>query len=218
MPAAFDPKLITVVFVLGGPGVGKGTQSALLVEDYGFKHLSAGDLLRAEQAREGSKYGELIRNNIKEGLIVPMEVTLKLVEQAINEALAAPPSFPEGSRLSAGWQNGKGRFLIDGFPRQMDQALAFDEQVVPSAFVLYFAATEDVMVTRVMHRALTSGRADDNEESLKKRFRTFKETSFPVIEYYEQKKHVEVIDGKPSIPEVYADVKAAIVKRLGPDF
>lgn len=53
----------------------------------------------------------------------------------------------------------------------MDQALAFDEQVVPSAFVLFFATSEDVMVTRVMHRALTSGRADDNEESLRKRFR-----------------------------------------------
>src|ERR1700761_1387521 len=72
-----------VVFVLGGPGAGKGTQCANLVRDYGFTHLSAGDLLRAEQNRPGSKVGEEIRRCIREGEIVPMEVTVGLLRDAM---------------------------------------------------------------------------------------------------------------------------------------
>lgn len=88
-----------VIFVLGGPGAGKGTQCAKLVKDYGFKHLSAGDLLRDEQDRPGSEFGELIKSYIKEGTIVPQEITLKLLENAIKSA-------KEGE--------GKDKFLVDG--------------------------------------------------------------------------------------------------------
>jgi adenylate kinase family enzyme len=101
---------------------GKGTQCQKLVEEFGFCHLSAGDLLRAEQNREGSQYGDLIRTYIKEGTIVPMEITIKLLENAMRDALS------EG-RSREGWGDGKGRFLIDGFPRKMDQALKFEEDV-----------------------------------------------------------------------------------------
>src|ERR1700754_1479526 len=81
---AFDPEKVTVVYMLGGPGSGKGTQSEYLVKDYGFKHLSAGDLLREEQDTEGSNYGQLIKDYIKDGLIVPMEITVKLLEKAMQ--------------------------------------------------------------------------------------------------------------------------------------
>jgi UMP-CMP kinase len=84
--------------------------------------MIAGDLLRAEQNREGSQYGGLIRNYIKEGTIVPMEVTIKLLENAMREAL-------NSGRNREGWGDGKGRFLIDGFPRKMDQAIKFEEDV-----------------------------------------------------------------------------------------
>lgn len=66
----FNPKEVTVLYVLGGPGAGKGTQCANLVRDFGFVHLSAGDLLRAEQERPGSQFGELIKTYIREGKIV----------------------------------------------------------------------------------------------------------------------------------------------------
>jgi len=82
---AFDPAHITVVYVLGGPGAGKGTQCALLVSERSFVHLSAGDLLRAEQNREGSEVGELIRRYIREGTIVPMEITIGLLQKAMQE-------------------------------------------------------------------------------------------------------------------------------------
>jgi len=93
------PQSTPIIFVLGGPGAGKGTQCANLVRDFGFKHLSAGDLLRAEQDREGSEFGEMIKEYIREGQIVPMEVTVKLLENAMREALEK-----EGSE----------GFLIDG--------------------------------------------------------------------------------------------------------
>jgi UMP-CMP kinase len=95
----WDPSEVTVVFVLGGPGAGKGTQCANLVADYGFKHLSAGDLLREEQDRPGSEFGQLIKDYIREGNIVPMEVTIQLLENAMKAAMEK-----ENKKL----------FLIDG--------------------------------------------------------------------------------------------------------
>lgn len=100
----FSPASTTVIFVLGGPGAGKGTQCANLVRDYGFVHLSAGDLLRAEQEREGSQFGGMIREFIREGKIVPLEVTVALLENAMTEAMGG-----EGGKGKGG-----GRFLIDG--------------------------------------------------------------------------------------------------------
>lgn len=151
-----------VVFVLGGPGAGKGTQCANLVRDYGFEHLSAGDLLRAEQDRKGSQFGDMIKEYIKDGKIVPMEVTIQLLENAMTSAID---------------KDGNRKFLIDGFPRKMDQATAFEEKVVESQFTLFFDCPENVMQERLLNRGKTSGRADDNEDSIKKRFKTFVETS-----------------------------------------
>jgi len=96
---AFDEKKVLVIFVLGGPGAGKGTQCGRIVEDFGFAHLSAGDLLRDEQHREGSEFGVMIKDHIREGTIVPLEVTIKLIENAMRAELAKP-------HPGAGWENG----------------------------------------------------------------------------------------------------------------
>lgn len=74
-----------VVFVLGPPGSGKGTQCEKIVKEFGYTHLSAGDLLREERNREGSEYGALIEDNIKNGRIVPVEITCALLENAMNK-------------------------------------------------------------------------------------------------------------------------------------
>ncbi|ETN38333.1 uncharacterized protein HMPREF1541_06368 [Cyphellophora europaea CBS 101466] len=194
----FDPQKVTVVYILGGPGAGKGTQSAHLVSDYGFTHLSAGDLLREEQGREGSEYGELIKSYIKEGLIVPMEVTVKLLENAMRAKLD---------------NDGKGRFLIDGFPRKMDQAMFFEQAVCPSACTVFLDCPEEVMRKRLLHRGLTSGRADDNEESIVKRFRTFVETSMPVVNYFEEEDRVVKVGADKEEGEVYAGVIKGLAEK-----
>jgi len=203
---AFSNSKITVIFVLGGPGAGKGTQCEKLVREFGFCHLSAGDLLRAEQNREGSEYGAMIRQYIKDGQIVPMEVTVKLLENAMRSAL-------EEGRPGDSWTDGKGLFLIDGFPRKMDQALKFDEEVCLSSLVLFYTTTEEVMLKRLLKRGETSGREDDNEESIKKRFHVYKETTMPVIEHYTKLDEVAEIDSSPGIDEVYEN-SAKIVREL----
>ncbi|USW57932.1 Putative adenylate kinase/UMP-CMP kinase, P-loop containing nucleoside triphosphate hydrolase [Septoria linicola] len=195
-PTSDDEAL--VVFVLGGPGAGKGTQCANLVRDYNFQHLSAGDLLRAEQDRSGSEFGDMIKTYIKEGQIVPQEVTIQLLENAMKETIST---------------TGNKKFLIDGFPRKMDQAIKFQEIVCPMAFTLFFDCPEETMRKRLLHRGETSGRADDNEESIKKRFRTFVETSMPVVEHFEKEGKVVKVDATPEPEEVYQTVKEQFEKR-----
>lgn len=193
---AFDSKQVTVIFVLGGPGAGKGTQCARLVEEHQFVHLSAGDLLRAEQTRSGSEYGEMIKTYIKEGKIVPMEVTIKLLENAMRDKM--------GSSISGR------RFLIDGFPRQMDQAVKFDESVCKSSLVLFLVCPEPILLERLLERGKTSGRDDDNEESIKKRFQTFINTSMPVVDYYRKQGKVVDIDSSKPIETVYEEIVQGI--------
>ena len=199
----FSTNDVTVVFFLGGPGSGKGTQSANLVQSYGFVHLSAGDLLREEQNRSGSQYGEMIKEYIREGKIVPMEVTVALLSNAMASSLSTNPP-PAGT---------KARFLIDGFPRKLDQAVFFEETVCPSELVLFLDCPEAVMETRLLKRGETSGRADDNAESIRKRFRTFVETSMPVVEDFRAKDKVVTVTADKSVEEVYAEVKKGIEAR-----
>ncbi|CAO1621236.1 unnamed protein product [Parajaminaea phylloscopi] len=203
----FDPSEVKVIFVLGGPGSGKGTQCSRLVKDWGFLHLSAGDLLRAEQTREGSQYGELIDRYIREGQIVPSEITIALLENAIRKHLTETSSGASGANAK------EARVLIDGFPRKMDQAILFDTAVCPSQFVLFLQCTEEVMLQRLLKRGETSGRADDNVESIKKRFRTFVDTSMPVVDMYKSKDRVVEVDSMLPVAEVEQRIQSALEQR-----
>jgi UMP-CMP kinase len=196
---AFDPEHVSVVFILGGPGSGKGTQSVNLVNDYGFTHLSAGDLLREEQDRKESQYGEMIKEYIKDGKIVPMEVTVKLLENAMAAKLDSDKDH-------------SGRFLVDGFPRKMDQAIYFEESVCPSRCTIFLDAPEEEMRKRLLNRGKTSGRADDNEESIVKRFRTFVETSMPVVDHFEEKGKVVKVSAVGEPVEVYGRIVEGLNK------
>lgn len=182
-----------VIFVLGGPGAGKGTQCANIVKEFGFVHLSAGDLLREERSKPGTQYGELIENHIKNGLIVPVEITCKLIELAMEKS-------------------GKQKFLVDGFPRNKNNLegwnLAMADKV-EILFVLFFDCSQDACVKRCLKRgAEGSGRSDDNEESLKKRLQTFVNESMPIIDIYKEKNMVRRVDADKSAEEVFEDVKA----------
>eukprot|EP00179_Madagascaria_erythrocladioides_P004523 CAMPEP_0198312022 /NCGR_PEP_ID=MMETSP1450-20131203/3565_1 /TAXON_ID=753684 ORGANISM="Madagascaria erythrocladiodes, Strain CCMP3234" /NCGR_SAMPLE_ID=MMETSP1450 /ASSEMBLY_ACC=CAM_ASM_001115 /LENGTH=389 /DNA_ID=CAMNT_0044014947 /DNA_START=41 /DNA_END=1210 /DNA_ORIENTATION=+ len=179
-----------IFFVLGGPGSGKGTQCARLVEEFGFAHFSAGDLLRGEVS-SGSEEGKMIGDMIKEGKIVPGHITIGLLGKAISTTDAKA-------------------VLIDGFPRQLDQAGAFEKDVSDFECVLFFDCPEEVMEQRLLKRGETSGRTDDNAESIKKRFRTFVETSMPVVQYYSAKGKVHKIDATLSPEDVFDVVKSKI--------
>ncbi|XP_008788701.1 UMP-CMP kinase 4-like isoform X3 [Phoenix dactylifera] len=179
-------KKITVVFVLGGPGSGKGTQCANIVKHFGFTHLSAGDLLRAE-IKSGSENGTMIANMIKEGKIVPSEVTVKLLQKAMLES-------------------GNDKFLIDGFPRNEENRTAFENVTkIEPEFVLFLDCPEEEMERRILNR--NQGRDDDNIETMRKRFKVFVESSLPVVEYYDSKGKVRKIDAAKPVDEVFEAVK-----------
>ncbi|KAI8318314.1 UMP-CMP kinase [Martensiomyces pterosporus] len=192
--AAFPFGEKTVVFVLGGPGSGKGTNSEKLVNDFGFVHLSAGDLLRAEQKRPVSQYGDLIAYYIREGLIVPHEITIGLLRNAMMD-------HPECDR-----------FLIDGFPRNLVQAKAFEDTVCKAKKVLYFECPESVLLERLLNRGKTSGRSDDNIESIKKRFRTYVNDSKPVIDAYAEQGKVITISCQGTMEGVYKNTHGEMTK------
>eukprot|EP01029_Cantina_marsupialis_P030038 TRINITY_DN791_c0_g2_i2.p1 TRINITY_DN791_c0_g2~~TRINITY_DN791_c0_g2_i2.p1 ORF type:complete len:793 (+),score=349.14 TRINITY_DN791_c0_g2_i2:187-2565(+) len=176
-----------IVFVLGGPGSGKGTQCARIIERFtGWVHLSAGDQLRAA-IRQGSSHGKAIQKHIEEGSLVPVEVTLALLQKAMTAS-------------------GRSKFLIDGFPRAIDQAEAFEKGVGPCYSVLFFDCTEEEMRKRLLQRGETSGRADDNAAAIVKRFRTFVEQSLPVIDKYEEQDKVHKVDACRTPDEVFGDV------------
>ena len=171
-----------VVFVLGGPGAGKGTQCAKIVEDFGFEHLSAGDLLRAHM-KSGSPDGNMVAEMIKQGQIVPSEVTVNLLLDAMKAS-------------------GKDKFLIDGFPRNKENRDAWENTAgYDCDFVLFFDCPEAVMEKRLLGR--NEGRTDDNIETIKKRFKTFIESSMPVIDYYKNLSKVRSVDSDQSPDDVY---------------
>lgn len=192
-----QPNMFEVVFVLGGPGAGKGTQCSLISEAFGYVHLSAGDLLRAERRDPESKQGELINSYIKDGKIVPVEITLNLIKMAMTKSTG-------------------NKFLIDGFPRSLDNLEGWNNNMSDCAhlnFVLYFSTTEDVMQERILNRRSQTEqaggdvRADDNLESLKKRFQTYVESTMPIIDHFNSLGVCRQIDASPPEPElVFAEV------------
>ncbi|RIB01783.1 adenylate kinase-domain-containing protein [Gigaspora rosea] len=185
------PEGTIVIFVLGGPGSGKGTQCNKIVEDFGFVHLSAGDLLREEQRNPNSKDGDLINSYIKDGQIVPMEITVKLLSKKMRESKSNV-------------------FLIDGFPRKLDQAEYFGKNVVEPCLILFLDCDKEVMKQRLLKRGETSGRIDDNIETIEKRFKVFKEESLPVVEHYEKEEKVRKIPCNESVDEVYLKIRPII--------
>ncbi|XP_015792410.1 adenylate kinase isoenzyme 1 [Tetranychus urticae] len=179
-----------VIFVIGGPGCGKGTQCEKIVSKYGFTHLSTGDLLR-DEVKSGSERGKRLNAIMESGQLVPLEEVLGLLKDAIKKNDS----------------NSKG-FLIDGYPREVDQAIKFEEQVSKCTFVIYFDVSDSVMVQRLLKRGETSGRIDDNEETIKKRLATFHQHSDPILSHYKDK--LVKISGERLPEEIFLDVCKAI--------
>eukprot|EP01111_Echinosteliopsis_oligospora_P009690 TRINITY_DN2882_c0_g1_i3.p1 TRINITY_DN2882_c0_g1~~TRINITY_DN2882_c0_g1_i3.p1 ORF type:complete len:141 (-),score=35.99 TRINITY_DN2882_c0_g1_i3:89-511(-) len=136
----------------------------------------------------------MISNMIKNGEIVPSQVTIGLLKAAIEKS-------------------GKSKFLVDGFPRNFENNSAWESTmpgVVDTKLVLYFECPEEVLEKRLLNRGTTSGRSDDNLSSIKKRFATFINSTVPVLDYYGQQGKVCKINADRGMDEVYADVKKAV--------
>jgi len=184
-----------VVFVLGGPGSGKGTQCDRIVKEYGFKHFSVGDLLRAEK-ESGSQTAKLIDEYIAEGKLVPARIPVRLIKKAMRKA---------------GWT--KNYYLVDGFPRNQENLDAWQQifkDSVDVKFILYYDCSFETMEKRIMERSKTSGRSDDNADAIKKRFQTYQNETKPVIDFFEAKNEIRKINAERDVNAVYADTQAAL--------
>lgn len=185
-----------VFFVLGGPGAGKGTQCELLSKEFGLTHLSAGELLRLERL-SATANGNLIESYLKEGKIVPVAITLELLKQAIV-------------------QSKNSLILVDGFPRNWDNINGWESSNINNFCkfqkVLFIDCPESVLEHRILTRGLTSGRSDDNTETVKKRLQTYKESTLPILKYYEQNKKLIRINGDQSKDLVFEEFKVVLSK------
>lgn len=190
-----------VLYVLGGPGSGKGTQCENFIKNFGFKHLSAGELLR-EEVKRGTELGQEINGYITQGLLVPGETTVRLLRNTMEEL---------------GWN--KHIFIIDGFPRNFSN-IEFWQNVmkddVEIVGVLYLSCSEETMQSRILKRGLTSGRTDDNAEAFKTRIRIYLDESYPVIEHYRKLNKLYEANANGSVEECYIECKK-IIESLGLD-
>ncbi|KAI6173377.1 Adenylate kinase isoenzyme 1 [Aphelenchoides besseyi] len=189
---------VPIFFIVGGPGSGKGTQCAKIVAKYGLTHLSSGDLLR-EEVKSGSPRGGQLTKIMQAGELVPLEIVLDLVKEAILKAVKS------GSR----------GFLIDGYPREVKQGDQFEEEIQPCKLVIFFDVSEETLVNRCLQRGMTSGRADDNVETIKKRLQTFNTATQPVVEHYTKKQKLVRIEGEGSVDEIFAEVCQHLDKAIG---
>jgi len=210
--AAHDAPMPRVVFVLGGPGSGKGTQCARLLRECSslaataahseqqlplIPHVSsvcAGELLRDAATRD-----ETIRNTIDRGNIVPGHVTIGLLRNALQNVAAAASSCDSTAPL----QSLPAVVLLDGFPRALDQALAFESALGTPELALFFECPQEEMRARLTSRGTTSGRADDEEGVIQRRLRTFVDTSMPVVDMYQTRGSLRRIDATGSQQQVY---------------
>jgi len=188
-----------VVFVLGGPGAGKGTMCELAESQLGWTHLSTGDLLRAER-QAGCSTAATIEEYITAGKLVPNEIVVTLLKNAMEAVTRT---------------TGKNNFLLDGFPRSLGNLDAWYEvfgQEAELPEMLYFECPYEVLQQRILGRARYTDRSDDNVESMKLRFDTFKAETLPTVELFKSKSKCVEIDTSQDRQAVYALVVSGLAE------
>jgi adenylate kinase len=188
------------LIVLGPPGAGKGTQSARLMQKYGIPQLSTGDMLRAAVA-EGAPVGLKAKALMDAGSLVPDDIVLKIIADRIEQ--------PDAAR----------GFILDGFPRTVNQARALDELLKTKNMsldgVIELKVDESALLGRIEKRAkdmVAKGcaiRADDNPDAFKTRLDAYRAMTAPVSAYYAQEGRLKTVDGMAPIEVVSAAVDRA---------
>jgi adenylate kinase len=183
------------VLLIGPPGSGKGTQGERLAARLGLEHIAAGDLLRAE-VQAGTPVGRLAGEYMQRGDLVPDSVIMQLLMPKV---------------LAAAERTG---YLLDGFPRSVEQArharvLADQAGAGPHA-VIYLDAPRAELVRRILGRARSQGRSDDNEVTVANRLAVFDEATRPLVDYYRERGLLHVIDADQDADAVTAAILAAL--------
>ena len=182
--------------LFGPPGAGKGTQAARLVEKYHLVHLSTGDIFRSN-IKEGTDLGQLAKSYIDKGALVPDEVTIGMLEAEVNSN-----------------SNAKG-FIFDGFPRTTSQAEALDvflsTKDTEVTSMLALEVDENELITRLLERGKSSGRADDQDAGIiKNRIKVYENETAVLKTYYANQNKFFGIEGVGSIESITLGLCKAI--------
>lgn len=177
--------------LFGPPGAGKGTQSAKLIEKYQLVHISTGDLFRMH-IKEETALGKQVKQILADGLLVPDQVTIDMLEEQVQKNPQA-----------------KG-FIFDGFPRTVPQAQALDDFLASKGesinLVVKLDVTEDEIKQRIAERQKISGRVDDEAEKLLKRIDEYFTKTIHVLPYYEGQGKVAVVNGIGNIETIFQNL------------
>jgi adenylate kinase len=175
------------LIILGAPGSGKGTQGALLSTRLAIPKISTGDLLRAA-VRDSTPLGRKARGFMDQGLLVPDEIILGLIEEVLHSEAA------------------KRGVIMDGFPRTLPQAEAVDRLLAPLGRqvdrVLLIDVSEEELIDRMVKRAAIEGRADDTPETIRRRQEVYREQTAPLIAFYDRRNLVTRVNGLGTIEEI----------------
>ena len=179
------------IVIFGAPGSGKGTQSDKMIEKYGLNHISTGDVLRAE-IKKGSELGKTAASFIDQGQLIPDDLMVSILASVYD-------SFGDHKGV-----------IFDGFPRRIPQAEALkkmlDERGDKVAAMIELDVPEEELMKRLLLRGQQSGRADDNEETIKKRLVVYHSQTQPLIEWYDKEGIHYHIDGLGDLDRIFDDI------------
>ena len=185
------------IVIFGAPGSGKGTQSERIVEKFGINHISTGDVLRAE-IKNGTELGKTAQGYIDQGQLIPDELMIDILANVFD-------SFKDSKGV-----------IFDGFPRTIAQAEALKQMLADRgqevSVMLDLEVPEEELMTRLIKRGKDSGRADDNEETIKKRLHVYHSQTAPLIDWYKNEKKYQHINGLGTMEGIFAEICEAVDK------
>ena len=186
------------IAIFGAPGVGKGTQSALIEKKYNLVHISTGDILR-EETSKGTELGLKAKSYMEQGQLIPDDVIIDILEKKVDENIKS-----EG-------------ILYDGFPRIVNQAKALDKMFAKKGIqldsFLCLTADHDTLVKRLMNRAKDSGRSDDADVNvIENRIKVYNESTLPVADFYKEEGKCVEINGIGKVEDIFDNICQVIDK------
>ncbi len=178
------------LIIFGPPGAGKGTQANLLSKKYNIIHLSSGEILRQET--KNGPLGEKIKYYQDNGLLVPDDLVVKIMESRVLTIKNTPG------------------LILDGYPRNIKQASSlnklFKNNLFPPPTIINIKLSEKTAGERILLRAKTSGRSDDNSETIRKRFLTYHQETLPILKYYQKTNKIIDINGEKNIENIFQEL------------
>ena len=189
------------IVIFGAPGSGKGTQSERIVEKYGINHISTGDVLRAE-IKNGTELGKTAKGYIDQGQLIPDELMIDILASVFD-------SFKDSKGV-----------IFDGFPRTIAQAEALKKMLAERgqdvSVMVDLDVPEEELMVRLIKRGKDSGRADDNEETIKKRLHVYHSQTAPLIDWYKNEKKYQHINGLGTMEGIFAEICEACLLYTSP--